>query len=370
MKRFYIVIALILSSISLFFACGNPNKTILEVETRYQEMINKYKNEDAYFFGEELDNFGKTIVIKYNDAELSNSILNGTGDSDLSLRLTALNNVQANLLKYIFRYYENWSESFFDNLSMYDYEQKELNELFAKMEKLDNSLNYFKTKKTTFENEMMAVALERSKETVVSQFTYEYNKLIESSIEFVEFFRNMHLKHIFSTTTDISNINSGQRQLDEAYFSLAKFVYYSNVYAYNYSTGENGICDMLELMQNVGSEYVYIDSLLLPLTNLGANISIELSQTVFDDALTNKLINIKYTGDLFNQALDSYLSLYGDLDHYLLLRIKLGLINGVTLESYIKNLDVDEKIAYDNAYNLQTFLYPEMLEMMAELTNW
>ena len=41
-------------------------------------MINKYKNENAYFFGEELQGLGKTIVIKYNDAELSNSITNGT----------------------------------------------------------------------------------------------------------------------------------------------------------------------------------------------------------------------------------------------------------------------------------------------------
>lgn len=370
MKKIFIVIALIIISVPLFFACGgNPNKTILEVESRYQEMINKYKNENAYFFGEELQGLGKTIVIKYNDAELSNSITNGTGYNDLSLRLTALDDVQANLLKYVFRYYENWNESFFDNLAMYDYEQKELNELFAKMEELDNSLAAFKDKKTSFENEMVALILEGSKETVVSQFTYEYNKLIEKSIEFIEYFIDMHLKYMFNTTTDISNINSGQRQLDEAYFSLAKFVYYANVNVYNYSTGENGICDMLELMKNRGSEHVYIDSLSAPIVNLGVNISLELSQTVFDDDLTNKLTNIKYTGDLFNQALASYLSLYNDLDQYSLLRVKLGLINGVSLESFVKNLNVDEKIAYDNAYNLQNFLYPEMMEMMADLKN-
>ena len=367
MKKFLVVIALILIAVPLCFSCGNPNKNILEVETRYQQLINKYKTEEAYFFGEKADGFGKTIVLKYNDPALENSILNGTGSDDISLRLTALNLVQGNILKYIFRYYENWNESFYDNLSMFDFEQKELNELYAKMEKLDLDLEYFKSKKNEFENEMMSVSIPSLKATVISQFTFEYNKIIESSIDFVEYFKDMHLKYIFSGKTDISNINSASRQLDDAYFSLAKFIYYSNVFVYNYSTGENGICDMLELMENRGSEFIYLNYLQSPLGFIGENISVELSQTVFNDALNNKLTNIKYTGDLFNQSLESYLSLYSNLDQYSLLRVRLNLVDGVTLDSFVNNFAVDEKIAYDNLYNLQTFLFPKHIEMIEEL---
>ena len=367
MKKLVLVIALIVCSFPLLFACGNPNKATFEVEHRYQAMINKYKNEEAYFFGEEPYKEGKTIVIKYNDASISHRILNGSGSDDLSLMLSALGDVQANLLKYIFRYYENWNASFFENISMYDYEQKEINELYAKVENLDNALEVFKEKKKTFENEMIAVLLDGSKETVVSQFTYEYNKVIEKAIDFVEYFRDLHVKYIFSTTTNISNINAGQRQLDDAYLSLAKYVYYTNVNIYNYSTGENGVCDMTELMRNRGSQHIYINDIDGSLSMLGTNISLELSQTVFNEDLTNKLVNIEYTGALFNQALDSYLSLYENLDQYLLLRVELGLIDGVSLEDFVKNLDVDEKIAYDNAYNLENFLYPELIGIIAEL---
>lgn len=366
MKKLIALILIVCSSLSLFIACGNPNKTIEQVQNRYQEMVNTYKTEKVEFFGDTSAKQSKTIVVKFNEPEVRGKIASSNND-EVTLRFRALNDIQANLLKFIFRYYENWNESFYENLKSYDYEQKELNALFEKIENLDNALKNFQSIKDTFEADIIMLNVEGSEVAIINQFAYEYNKVIEKSIEFVDYFRSFHLKTIFGGDTKITNVNSGQRLLDEAYLNLAKYVYYSNVDVYNYSIGKNGICDQLDLMKNSASKFVFIDALQIRLSDLGSNITNELCQTIFDDTLTNKLDNIDYNSSLFKQSLNIYLSLQDNLDYYTLLRVELGLIEGISINDYVENFNIDESIAYQNRMYMVDFLYPEYINLINEL---
>mgnify|MGYP004669684239 CR=1 FL=1 len=368
MKKVVSLILIICSAFCLFVACGNPNKTIEQVQNRYQEMVNTYKKENVEYFGDTSANLSKTIVIKFNEAEVRAKISSENSD-DVSLRFRALNDIQANLLKYIFRYYENWNESFYNNLKNYDYEQKELNTLFEKIENLDKALATFKEIKNTFEADVVMLNVEGSEIAIVNQFVYQYNKVIEKSIDFVDYFRAFHLKTIFDGEAKITNVNSAQRLLDEAYLNLAKYIYYSNIDVYNYSIGNKGICDQLDLMKNKSNKFVFINSLSLGLSNLGANITNELCQTIFDDELTNKLSNIDSNSSLFKQSLNIYLSLKDELYYYTLLRVELGLIEGISINDYVANFGISESVAYQNRMYMVDFLYPEYLSLINELLN-
>ena len=65
MKKVVSLILIVCSAFCLFVACGNPNKTIEQVQNRYQEMVNTYKKENVEYFGDTSANLSKTIVIKF-----------------------------------------------------------------------------------------------------------------------------------------------------------------------------------------------------------------------------------------------------------------------------------------------------------------
>lgn len=334
---------MLFASAFMLTACENPNKTPANIKEKYEGIIRKYNNELVKLFGDSENGEGNTIVVKFNDPAIENKIYNNLGIDEISLRYRALDDIQSRILKYIFRYYEVWHQSFYDYAS--EYNQKDINKLYYKVADFEKSLARFNSAKLIFESEIDAIGNTSIVATTINKFTFEYNKLIEVSFDLIDYFKTLHVKYVAGE--DTHSLNSAQRMLDEGYYNIAKYVYYENVLPLNYSTGSYGICDQVEIMKNKTSNYVLINDLSAPVRLLGDNITAELCETEFDDELTSKLANIVYTCTTFNQAFAVYLSKYHTFDNYTLLRVKLDLFNGMTLSEYVDSFSPMEKITYN-----------------------
>jgi len=335
-------------------ACENPNKTPMNIKEKYNGIIRKYNTENTNLFGDSENIEGNTVVVKYNNPVIESKIYDSLDVDDVSLRYRALSEIQANMLKYIFRYYEVWHQPFYEYAG--EYNQKEINKFYDKVLGFEKSLARFNNAKLVFESEIDAIGNTSIVATTINKFTFEYNKLIETSFSLIDYFKSLHVKYIAGE--DNHSLNSVQRMLDEAYYNIAKYIYYENILPLNYSTGSYGICDQVELMKNKANSFVMINTLNAPLTLLGDNITAELCETEFNDVLTNKFANIVYTCASFNQEFTVYLENYNTFDNYTLLRVKLNLFAGMNLNDYVNGFSPMNKIIYNfsNMFFNKTFV--------------
>lgn len=348
----------------LLVACENPNKTPQDVKIRYEKLINTYSQNDTFLFGTKDSERGSTIVVQYNNPELASKIKSDFAYDNLHLRYRSLETIQANILKYTFRYFEVWKDSFYN---LENYNQKEINKLYKSIDVLDNHLNTFNQKKLEFERDFERLGDNVAMIQAVNKFTFEYNKLIEASFDFIDGFKSFHIKHI--APTDNHSLNSAQRILDEGYLMVAKYVYYENILPLNFYTGTFGICDQINIMHNNMSTYVITNALQLPVRVLGDYITAKLCETEIDDELTNKLTNILYTANSFKQAFEVYMSNYNLLDNATLLRVKLELVDGMTLNDYVNNLSTKKRICYNQRAVMLLDVFANYKQIINELLN-
>jgi len=348
MKRILSLILICFVCIGVFFACGKDDKDIQDVKTKINEDIKD--DYSRYFTDGELTN---TMQVVYsNDTDKNGSSLsteinsNITADkTDNQLRFIALNKVYQPLMNYIMNYYEKWNES----LYLQNVSKKDATALYKAAKKYENALENFDTSKSEFENSVKILNDVKLAPTfAITKFTYNYNMLIESQIEFVGKFISLHKKYVtYPTTLSEGNM---ERLVDEAYYNVACFVYYENVKVFEYNVGNNGICDLSNLMReysNGSNEYVKLNYIQGKIKDLNSTLIDDISNPEASGYAIETLNNFIYSANVYNQRLEVYLSAYENIDMYGLSNYRFNNVANANVDNFISRFSVVEMAQYE-----------------------
>ncbi len=343
-------------AIGVFIGCGKKH-TLLDIQSYYNNMVEKYSydvtgeanvQKRSYIFGQRSSDGkvpGTSMVISYNGKlgkgleDITNSY-NSEGWEDVELynRYFALVNIEQKILDWTYNYYTSWADNLYGSYDLikHDVKKDDVEKLYNKVKNLDSKIAEFVVEKTKAEDEINAITFEGA--INLTSFTYAFNDLIEASFDFVNTFKNFHVKYIWDTYTFGENEDTNKllldRLIDETYLNIAQMIYYENVKAYEYRE-----CDLNTIVKHAieteKREYVNVALLYSGDNNpskdinksmyiggnlySSANVKLTVGQTY-----NEKLENFIYYLKAYNQKINIYKDVYAKLDFYKYNQIRLG----------------------------------------------
>lgn len=379
LKKILAVLLVPTMMLGIFVGCGKKH-TLLDVGKYYDRMVDKYSydvegdeltTKRSYIFAQSGETPGTSMHISYKGAlgtglSTIGSLYGVPADMDTELynRYFALVNVEQKLLDWTYRYYTNWADKLYDSYKLIKdkIKQSDVENLYKKLEKLDNQIGKFIKEKSKAEDEINAISFEGA--INLTTFTYAFNDLIEASLDFVMAFKDFHVKYVWDTYTfgDDKSINKLllDRLIDEAYLNMATVIFYENVKAFEYAE-----CDLNNIIQMANNgyknQYVFINLLYSSVDKPCANINgavysnsnlayyksndvvLAVADTddegnkiyeTYNEALKNYVHYLK----AFNQKINIYKSVYSKINFYKYNQVRLSLAANNDLNSYKASL--------------------------------
>lgn len=290
MKKFYSLLILPLVAVFCLFGCGT-DRTTTEIKAVYSQMVDTYviDSNNNWYFEKPANSteYTKMYVTYDNEYGFNDAVLGKSESSvsdDLELRYTQLTSVYARTLLMAYNYYTNWNELFFANIDSKNPDADDLTELYDKLVDFRRQLEKFNTSKLNIEREVKLLGI--NSELVAAKidaFNNEYNNLISKVLNFVNYFKDLHVKYFYSDT-DVVDGSYAKRAYDEAILSLANFIYKD----YLQALSKNGTVQLISIDNAISSKYnIFNDNSLLT-TKIS---KIQSTKKVGLSTLTDSLIN-------------------------------------------------------------------------------
>lgn len=359
-KIFILIIPLICCLFSIF-GCGEKH-TANDVKLLYEKMrqVCVIEEENKFFDGGTNSNL---LKIKYSP-EVQSAIDDEEVSTDLQKRYVALG-LQQKILDRIFNYYESNQEDFYRVLSNNQYDQKELDNLYKSLEQLYSALEDFKVSYVNF-CDATAEGISDVMEFSLTNYSFELNKVITKSFNFIDNFIGMHTKYCNSEPNAITATNI-QLKIEKAYVDIARVVYLENINAFNFPVGNRGKCDLVGILD---SENPYsLISNMLEIKDISTLISANLPEgTTSHEATIYMVNNFLYSQEVFEQKLNSYISVYNNSDVYSIAQYKFNQVVGVTYDSYLSSLNSTTRA---NAIMMTDFIennYKQLVQTLKLIT--
>lgn len=290
MKKFYSLLILPLIAVFCLFGCGT-DRTTTEIKAVYSQMVDTYviNSENNWYFEKPVNSteYTKMYVTYDNEYGFNDAVLGKFESSvsdDLELRYTQLTSVYARTLLMAYNYYTNWNELFFANIDSKKPDADDLTELYDRLVDFRRQLEKFNTSKLNIEREVKLLGI--NSELVAAKidaFNNAYNNLISKVLNFVNYFKDLHVKYFYSDT-DVVDGSYANRAYDEAILSLANFIYKD----YLQALSKNGTVQLISIDNAISSKYnIFNDNSLLT-TKIS---KIQSTKKVGLSTLTDSLIN-------------------------------------------------------------------------------
>ena len=257
MKKFYSLLILPLIAVFCLFGCGT-DRTTTEIKAVYSQMVDTYviNSENNWYFEKPVNSteYTKMYVTYDNEYGFNDAVLGKFESSvsdDLELRYTQLTSVYARTLLMAYNYYTNWNELFFANIDSKNPDADDLTELYDKLVDFRRQLEKFNTSKLNIEREVKLLGI--NSELVAAKidaFNNAYNNLISKVLNFVNYFKDLHVKYFYSDT-DVVDGSYANRAYDEAILSLANFIYKD----YLQALSKNGTVQLISIDNAISSSY-------------------------------------------------------------------------------------------------------------------
>ncbi len=257
MKKFYSLLILPLIAVFCLFGCGT-DRTTTEIKAVYSQMVDTYviNSESNWYFEKPVNSteYTKMYVTYDNEYGFNDAVL-GKFESlvsdDLELRYEQLTSVYARTLIMAYNYYTNWNELFFANIDSKNPDADDLTELYDRLVDFRRQLEKFNTSKLNIEREVKLLGI--NSELVAAKidaFNNAYNNLISKVLNFVNYFKDLHVKYFYSDT-DVVDGSYAKRAYDEAILSLANFIYKD----YLQALSKNGTVQLISIDNAISSSY-------------------------------------------------------------------------------------------------------------------
>lgn len=257
MKKFYSLLILPLIAVFCLFGCGT-DRTTTEIKAVYSQMVDTYviNSENNWYFEKPVNSteYTKMYVTYDNEYGFNDAVLGKFESSvsdDLELRYTQLTSVYARTLLMAYNYYTNWNELFFANIDSKKPDADDLTELYDRLVDFRRQLEKFNTSKLNIEREVKLLGI--NSELVAAKidaFNNAYNNLISKVLNFVNYFKDLHVKYFYSDT-DVVDGSYANRAYDEAILSLANFIYKD----YLQALSKNGTVQLISIDNAISSSY-------------------------------------------------------------------------------------------------------------------
>lgn len=358
MRKFLSLLILPLIAIFCFVGCGE-DRTIEDVENLYKSMTEVYVNEDNNLLFSNKDK-PNTITIKYSTL-VSNAVNITTPSTDMQKRYSALG-YQQQILNYIFNYYEQNQEDFYRILKSKEINNSDINDLYERISGLKTSLENFKAQYDIFTDSTNS-GISDVMEFNLTSYTYEVNKIIDSSFNFIYKFIDMYNNYCIENADALTAKNLSLK-IQRTYVDIANIVYLENFKAFNYSVGTNGICDLAPVI-NTSNNYSLIEYLEGDVKSISNIITEGLIEDSKNHNYVLNLINdFVYSEEVFSQRLNSYKAVYNEQDIYTLTQHRFGLVSGVDYTSYLDSLSTSNRA---NIYMFEEFVNTNFIDLVDNL---
>lgn len=402
-------------ALALFSGCGK-DRSVNDIKEYYSIMKSKHiseikvENESVYkshLFKQMAGNIfedGITILyenelnqrlnIKSSDKiqktiALPDELPTWCNDEEMYYRYYALMYVQQPILNAIFNYYTNWSENFYTGIKLVkedDLNQDDLNNVYDKLVELDEQLVSFASARQKFQDDVDVLGFGNVNRSVLTTYTLAVNNLIAKSYEFVNAFKDVHVKYIWSdysynSKQGIGTIDQLQRMFDEANLNLA-YVVYSQLKSFESS--ELDLCKYIS-PYNLGerpNEITLLNIEYGELLNAWSDIStFKLQYTTVNtiDEITdtlsaaeqNTINNFVYALKAYNQEVNVFKKIYTMVDMNKYVRVKYG-IDSITFADLFNSLNEVETANLNlilNFYNIISQNYINQLFNLNSITS-
>lgn len=369
-KKLFAFLLIPAMAIGVFIGCGKKH-TLLDVESYYNNMVDKYSysvsgesnvEKRSYIFAQRSTDGkvpGTSMKITYKGGlgegiESIGSLYSTSVEYDNKLynRYYALVNVEQKLLDWTYNYYTSWADNLYDSYALikHDIKQDDVEKLYKKVKKLDEKIEEFVKAKDQVEDEINAITFEGAID--LTSFTYAFNDIIEASFDFVNAFKDFHVKYIWNTYTFGENKETNKslldRLIDEAYLNMAQVIYYENVKAFEYLE-----CDLNQLIEYAKDDYKdYVIAGLLFKDKVKLSPEGDVDVSVYkngklysandvnldvSETYNSKLEQYLYYLKSYNQKISIYKDVYTKLNFYKYNQIRLG-DGTMNLEDYKSTL--------------------------------
>ena len=311
---------------------------------------------------------GYTINIKY-----SSNVTSVTKKSDMTSNernLYAIDKVYNKLFKAIFKYFEDWNENFYD-VADKRLNGEEFNNLFNKLNSLNNELLVLKDAKNDMEDVLANNLLEDVPSYEITSYVYELNRVVEKSIDFNNYFRLLHDSKVYNHSSDsVITAAAVTRAIDDMVLSLSQMVYIDNIQPFNISNDNVQECDLNILIKSYidGNEYVILDYLDTINVELSSH-TIELIGTGEDIALMKIADKYMYYSKVLRQNILALEQVYDNIDYFRLSMYRYGEING-GIEVYKITVADIEKTSYNFLEIVENFISRTYFTTLEELINY
>lgn len=358
MKKLFCSILLPLLAVICLFGCGTKIN-IKNVKSNYEELSTSYLTNGVNIFYSN-ENKPNTISIYYPDNLLEEAINNPAEPvNDLQKRYKALAYQQL-ILNNIFDSYEKFADDFYTVAESKSIDNSLLESLNNKERELERTLDDFKHSYDNFIDEARDIS--SVMELTITAYSYELNKVIESSFNFVNCFMDIYTNHCVD---NIESINSKNLSINvaKANLDIAYVVYLENIKSFNFTVGKVGMCDLAPLITQDNS-FVLIDDLSSPkaLSTIVSENLIE-GSTKYESVIDN-VNNFNYAKKLFEQRLKTYQTMYSELDMFNLSQFRFDQKNGVSYNNYIDSLTASKKT---NVQMVETFINTTLTNYIIKL---
>ena len=257
-KGYYSLLALPLVATMFLAGCGKTTRNALELKTLHADTVSAYDNgtTNTYFKKialtetEEKDYF----VVQYNEGitNYQNSTNEEDKSTDLYKRYNQLKSVYGRTMSLAYAYYADFRNVFYENIESKKPDAKELTELYDRLKTFQRELASFNANKLDLERETELFGAGSSIiGASVDKFNYSYTNLIKVTLNFVNYFKDLHVKYFYSEDQTIDK-SYALRVYDEGLLSMANYIYkgYLNSLVKN---GTAKVLDLLDAKQSVGT---------------------------------------------------------------------------------------------------------------------
>ena len=270
MKKILSILVVPLVAVLMLVGCGTTKRNTLDITTLIQTNREAYAQAQIYgastynnwFFEDAEDNSSALMlrVIYDNEVQL-NDFVHGLGltysdeRANLEYKYTQLRTVYDRVIKMTYSYYNTYADSFYASAETKGVSSKELTNLYNKAKTLFKEIEAFNSSKVDLEREVKLYG--NSSQILLAsldKFNYAYNGLVRKSLDFVEYFKELHYNYFFKGVNIYDAAYATQMYLD-AQVTLAEFIYND----YLKPLTKNSVVSLIDLKVDSGRSGDYIN---------------------------------------------------------------------------------------------------------------
>jgi len=333
------ILCLILFIISVFMLIGcGDNRSYEDFKTLYEstKVIGKGELERSNIFSDSTN--PNSIVISYPEKLIS--VINlQKSDGNIKNRHYMALAIQQEILSNIYKFYEEHNEDFYRIISSEEYSQDDMNKLYDKLNNLNACLNNFNNKYNDF---IFATkdGVSDVMNAKIKIYSYELNKVIDKSFEFMFEFIDFYDKYCIKVKDKV-NLNYLDFSLDKSLIDISYVIYMENVKSFNHSVGDNGSCDVFNIIESSRRNYDITPMLLEFELSEEVKTNITTENALYSTTV-KKIEEYFYFKEIFEKILIIYKIIYNDIDFYEYNNYRMELVNGISYDNYLQTLSQSE----------------------------